>query len=235
MKGVVALNRDWLTTARQSLPRLGQIVRNMRPTWRFADISKVSADQLVELGIEAALWDVDGTLMSYHGDEIDPCFYEQIRSLFRDSRIRHGILSNCGEERFLMLGRIFPEAPVMRGYRGPRGEIVFRVLRGNVDSLTSAVLADLLAGGARPIRKPDGLLIQRAMETLGVLDPGRVVMIGDQYMTDVASANLAGARSIKVETFRRDTFPLPVKLSQHLERAVYVLFHGRPREDGTRR
>jgi len=197
----------------------------MRPTWRFPDISAVTAERLAELGILAAIWDVDGTLMAYHAEEIDPRFQEQIRALFRDPRVRHAILSNCGEERFLTLGRVFPEIPVMRGYRRRDGGTVFRVLHGGVDSLADA--ATLLAEGARPIRKPDGELVRRAMEALGVEDPSRVVMIGDQYMTDVASANLAGARSIKVDTFRRDTFPLPVKLSQSLERLLYAIFHGR--------
>lgn len=197
----------------------------MRPTWRFTDISALTADRLMELGVAAAIWDVDGTLMSYHAEEVDPRFHEQIRALFRDSRVRHAILSNCGEERFLMLGRLFPEIPVMRGYRRRDGGMVFRILQGGSDSLPD--VAALLAEGAHPIRKPDGELVRRAMVALGVKEPGRVVMIGDQYMTDVASANLAGARSIKVDTFRRDSFPLPVKLSQSLERLLYAIFHGR--------
>ena len=204
----------------------------MRPTWWFTDISALTADRLVELGIAAAIWDVDGTLMSYHAEEVDPRFHAQIRALFRDSRVRHAILSNCGEERFLLLGRLFPEIPVMRGYRRRDGETVFRILHGGNDSLSG--VAALLADGAQPIRKPDGELVRRAMAALGVEEPARVVMIGDQYMTDVASANLAGARSIKVDTFRRDSFPLPVKLSQSLERMLYAIFHGRSDPDRER-
>jgi predicted HAD superfamily phosphohydrolase YqeG len=199
----------------------------MRPTWRLADVSAVTAEWLVHRGIEAAIWDVDGTLMSYHGSEIDPRFREHIRTLFQDPRVRHAVLSNCGEQRFALLGQMFPEIAVLRGYRRRDGEVVLRVLRGSEDSLSGQALEALRGAGARALRKPDGELVRRAMEALGVEKPHQVVMIGDQYMTDVASASLAGARSIKVQTFRRDTFPLPVKLGQDLERMLYAVIHGR--------
>ncbi|MCA9726480.1 MAG: HAD hydrolase-like protein [Candidatus Eisenbacteria bacterium] len=165
--------------------------------------------------------------MSYHGDDIDPSFRDRLRALFVDPAVRHAILSNCGEERFLVLGRIFPEIPILRGYRRADGEMVLRIRRGEEDSLGADALAALLGEGARSIRKPDGGLVREAMTVLGVEKPHRVVMIGDQYMTDVASASLAGARSIKVETWRRDTFPLPVKLSQAVEKLLFLLVHGR--------
>jgi predicted HAD superfamily phosphohydrolase YqeG len=58
-------------------------------------------------------------------------------------------------------------------------------------------------------------------------DRARVFMIGDQYFTDIASANLAGIRSVKVDTRSPASFPLPVRTLQRIERAVYHIFYGR--------
>ncbi len=89
----------------------------------------------------------------------------------------------------------------------------------NWENLLEQVSA-LLANGARQIRKPSGDLITYAMNVLGIDDPKSILMVGDQYLTDVASANLAGARSAKVRTFRRDTFPASIRFSQRLEQAL---------------
>ncbi len=69
------------------------------------------------------------------------------------------------------------------------------------------------------------------MELLAEKDQNRVLMVGDQYLTDVASANLAGIRSAKVRTFRRDTFPRSLRFSQALEVTLYRVMHGRPVND----
>jgi predicted HAD superfamily phosphohydrolase YqeG len=51
--------------------------------------------------------------------------------------------------------------------------------------------------------------------------------VGDQYFTDVAGANLAGVRSIKLPTLAKETFRIPVRISHALERAVYAILYGR--------
>ena len=45
--------------------------------------------------------------------------------------------------------------------------------------------------------------------------------MGDQYLTDVAGANLAGIGSIKVRTVRPETFPIAIRWLQRVERAVF--------------
>ena len=64
------------------------------------------------------------------------------------------------------------------------------------------------------------------MEDLGLTDPSTLMMVGDQYFTDVAGANLCGAISVKVSTWRRDSFPLALRLFQWAEQIVYSVRYG---------
>ena len=220
--------RDYLATVRQTLPRLALVVRHLRPTFHIHDVSALSPEFFAAQDVEGVIWDVDGTIMTYHAMEIADEFRPTLRQLFRDDGPpRHAILSNCDEERFLTLGHIFPEIPVLRGYDTASGPVFRRRLRGR-DTHTAEDLERLFAAGARQIRKPNGPLVRYAMGELGVEDPSRVVMVGDQYFTDVASANLAGVRSVKVRTFGRETFPRSIRFTQRLEAMVYRLAYGRP-------
>lgn len=194
----------------------------MGPTYRLPDISTLCDDWLVAQGIEAVVWDVDGTLMEYHAGDVAAEFRTEIRRLFRSPTTRHAILSNCGEERFLELGTMFPEVPVVRGYRVGTGFEARHLLAGR-DTHSAARLKALLEQGATQVRKPDGRLILEAMRILGISDPQRVLMVGDQLLTDVASANLAGVRGAKVRTYRRDTFPLPLRVGQLTEELLWRL------------
>jgi predicted HAD superfamily phosphohydrolase YqeG len=54
-------------------------------------------------------------------------------------------------------------------------------------------------------------------------------MVGDQYFTDIAGANLAGIRSIKVPTVGRAQFPFVVRWFQRLETALSVILFARGR------
>ena len=79
------------------------------------------------------------------------------------------------------------------------------------------------AGTLRPLRKPDPRLIGFALEALEIEDRWSVAMVGDQYLTDIAAANLAGIRSIKVPTLGWDTSPLAVRVLQRLDSALSVI------------
>jgi len=46
-------------------------------------------------------------------------------------------------------------------------------------------------------------------------------MVGDQDFTDVAGANLAGIRSVKVRTVRPDSFPIAVRSLHIRERFIF--------------
>lgn len=191
----------------------------------MADVRGITPEYLADRNLRGVIWDVDGTLMEYHANDIASEFRQEVRALFRHPDFSHAILSNCGDERFLALGKMFPEIPVVRSYAVGE-ERIDRVFRDGQDSFAPGELEALYARGARQVRKPDGELIFLAMREMNLVDPQGVVMVGDQYLTDVASANLAGARSIKVPAWARHTFPLPVKLSQDFEA---LLFRLRPR------
>lgn len=215
------MSGDQLLTFRQSLPRMAQLLTKMRPTFHLDSAADVDAGFLERHGIRGVLWDVDGTVMTYHGQDVDPAF-PHVRELFRNGPARHAVLSNCDEERFEVLGRIFPEVPLVRGYTTADG-FVFRSRSGGRDTHDREQVEELLANGGRQIRKPSGDLIRYGMRLLEVDDPKAMLVVGDQYLTDVASANLAEARSVKVKTFRRDTFPLTIRFTQRLEQLLYLL------------
>lgn len=181
----------------------------------------MSAEFVRREGILAVVWDVDGTLMSYHASGVDPAFLPTIATL-REMGVAQAVLSNCGEERFVDLGRIFPEFPVVRAYE-LGADRTYRVLHEGRDSLGKEAAEALLGRGARQVRKPDGPLFLHAVSVLGCSSPTDALMVGDQFLTDVATANLAGGRSAKVPAWKRDTFPFPVRASQWLESAFYRL------------
>lgn len=221
------MNIDWISTILQSLPRFRSLLRQMRPSVHLPDISGIDRTFLAARGLEGIVWDVDGTLMSYHDTEVASEFREQVRGFFASGPGTHAILSNASEERFEILGKIFPEVPVLRAYRLD-GQIVLRHLLEGRDTHTPEELEALRARGAKQIRKPDRALLDYALQCLNVQDPQKVVMVGDQYLTDVACANLAGTQSVKVATYRRDSFPLPIRLSQRIEVMLYRIRNGSP-------
>ena len=212
------MSSDQLSTLWQTLPRFWTIARNMQPTYDLDSANDVTPAFLERERIEAVLWDVDGTIMAYHAKAIDGEF-AHLPTMFAEGPAQHGILSNCDEVRFLELADMIPELPSFRGYSTDADPVFRHTLEGQ-DTHTAEQISALLANGARQIRKPSGDLITYAMKVLGIDDPKNILMVGDQYLTDVASANLAGARSAKVRTFRRDTFPASIRFSQRLEQAL---------------
>ena len=215
------MNGDWLTTARQTFPRLARLFRELEPSYQFPDLRSVSPEFARSQAIRAVVWDVDGTLMSYHAPAPDPAFVPTLEAL-RAAGVVQAVLSNCGEKRFAELGRMFPEFPVVRGYQIGK-ERIYRVLHRGADSLGQREASALLRRGAQQVRKPDGPLFLHVLHVLGGLPPEEALMVGDQYLTDIATANLAGARSAKVKAWRGETFPLPVRASQWLETWLYLL------------
>lgn len=221
----LAARQSPLGTIAQTLPRLGAVLRNLRPTWHMRALRTLDAAFLAQHQIRGLIWDVDGTLTRFH----DSALAEEaasFRDLIANPATRHTILSNAGEERFRELGRIFPEVPVLKGYRCD-GQVAIRRLHHGHDSWTSAELTDRLAAGAIPVRKPDGELVLAATRELG-WDPRDAVMVGDQYLTDIAGANLAGVRSIKLPAIGPETLPPSIRVGQFVENLAYRLLHGAP-------
>jgi predicted HAD superfamily phosphohydrolase YqeG len=196
-------------------------------------LDRLDAAFLARHGIRGLLWDVDGTLTRFH-DTALAAEASHFRALSHMPAIHHAILSNAGEERFRELGRIFPDTPVLKGYRCD-GDVVMRHIQHGQDSWTADALVSRLAAGAIPLRKPDGELVVAATRALG-WDLSDAVMIGDQYLTDIAGANLAGVRSIKLPAIGPASLPPGIRIGQVLERGIYRLLHGAPvweHEDST--
>jgi predicted HAD superfamily phosphohydrolase YqeG len=84
-----------------------------------------------------------------------------------------------------------------------------------------------VAAGAVPLRKPHGALVHAVTADLG-LDLHDVVMVGDQYFTDIAGANLAGVRSIKLPAIGPETLPPGIRFGQLVEGVAYRVLHGAP-------
>ena len=241
------MSATWVQTSRRLLPRLWKLSRRIRPTFHIDSVGELNPEALRALGIEAVLWDVDGTLMAHHEDRVDPAVAPAFEALLAAPGLRHAIVSNCQSDRFAELGIIFPDVPVVLGYETEAGA-AFRIRRGwrvewrgpgaaaAMDSEgpcavepggSGSAPGDGGAGGLRPLRKPSHRLVHAALEALGLADrPDAALMVGDQYFTDIASANLAGIRSVKVRTLHRSSFPGPVRVSQRLEGVLYRLKHG---------
>jgi predicted HAD superfamily phosphohydrolase YqeG len=221
---------DWFTTTKQALPRFFELVSKLKPTFHLPDITAVDRRFVEDQNVAALLWDVDGTLMPHHDMGVASEFRATLANL--ESKIPQAILSNCGEIRFHELGRIFPELPVLKAYRGPDGGVVLRILHGGIERWSEGAGATR-RDVARPegtliaLKKPSAELIELALEQLGSPPRDRVFMVGDQYFTDIAGANLAGIGSIKVSTFKPKSFPFALRSFQLFERAVYRLLHCR--------
>ena len=175
------------------------------------------------------IWDVDGTLMAHHNTCVAEEFQSTLARLLERSDVKQVILSNCGETRFAELGRIFPEIPVLKAYTKEGNETVLRSLVGGVERWSDGgergngdrVLQERLT----PLKKPSGELVEFAIQQAGSPARERVYMVGDQYFTDIAGANLAGIKSIKVPTFEPASFPFPVRSFQLIERVLYRLMY----------
>ncbi len=212
----MAWGNDWPLTVREILPSIYRLWVNLTPTFELPSIASIDDAFVRAQGIGGIIWDVDGTLMPRHGTAVAPHLADSFRRLMSLPDLRHVILSNCGEERYLQLGKMFPDVPVLRGYETASGAVCRRLLRGE-DSIGEAGLRALRAGGARQLRKPNATLVTLAVRELGCERRDSVVAVGDQYFTDVAGANLAGIRSIKVPTLGRGSFPLAIRQLQRLE------------------
>lgn len=223
----LATGSSAFSTFFQSFPRLPLLLRKMRPTWHLSSLSAVTPEFLAGQGIKAMIWDVDGTLTRDRGPGIEPSQEPPFRALMAAPGLKHVVLSNASEHRYVELGSLFPMLPVLRAYT-KGDQVLYRRRQGTTDSWTPEELERQLADGAAVIRKPSAALVDYAVRELGVARQ-EVVMIGDQYLTDVAGANLGAVRSIKLPTFARETFRFSVRLSQRIELMLYALLYGRAR------
>lgn len=217
---------DWVRTTWQSLPRFFSLVRRLRPTTHLRDIRGIDAGFLSEKQVEGIIWDVDGTLMAHHEMEVAGPLRESFEKLTSRDGIGHVILSNCGEERLAELGRIFPEIPVLKAYQGPTGPVLRRLYRGEESWRGAFTDQRESLDGLTPIKKPSDVPITLALAEMGLPYPGRVYMVGDQYFTDIAGANLGGISSVRVNTWQPGSFPLVIRSFQLFEAILYRILYG---------
>jgi predicted HAD superfamily phosphohydrolase YqeG len=213
---------DWMLTVRQAIGGLPGLVRASRPDLHLPGAQALTAELLDSMGVTGIIWDVDGTLMPCRHPEIDPGLRPAFLALQSSAGVRQVILSNSGESRFRQLGGIFAPIPVLKGYRTPAG-ILFRRREGEVDAWSDGREREGPDSGAVPIRKPSTVLIEFALRELRCESPGAAIMVGDQYLTDVAPATMCGVRAVKVPTLRRDSFPVPVRILQRVDALLHRL------------
>ena len=221
----MAARQSPIGTIMQVLPKIGSVLRNLEPTWHLRSLDLLDADFVANHRIKALIWDVDGTITKFHDTTVADDA-RAFRTLTTIPGLQHAILSNAGEDRFRELGTIFPEIPVLKGYWWKDAVALREILHGE-DSWSPEQVVERTAAGAMPLRKPHGGLVRAVTHHLG-LAPADVVMIGDQYFTDIAGANLAGVRSLKLPAIGPETLPPGIRMGQVVERLVYRLLHGAP-------
>lgn len=219
----LATGASAFSTFVQVVPRLPAVIRRMRPTWHLPSLAAVDESFLKANGIRGLIWDVDGTLTGDRQPQLHQQSAAAFEALMALPGLAHVVLSNSSEERYRQLGTMFPRLPILRGYRH-ENRVLFRRLQGTQDSWSPEELEHRLAAGARMIRKPSKELVDYALAELK-LAAHDVAMLGDQYLTDVAGANLGGVRSIKLPTIARETFRRSVQVSQRLENFIYAVVH----------
>jgi predicted HAD superfamily phosphohydrolase YqeG len=222
--GGLATGASSFSTFFQVAPRIPLLLLRMRPTWHLDGLASLTVEFLRRHGIRGLIWDVDGTLTGDRRRELAPQSEGHFRALLADASLKHVVLSNAGEDRYRELGTMFP-VPILRAYR-LKDRVLYRRLRGASDSWSQAELEGRLREGARVLRKPSAELVNFALRELECSNV-QCLMIGDQYLTDVAGANLAGVRSVKLPTLARETFRPAVRFSQALERGLYSILYGR--------
>lgn len=213
---------DWLATVVQGVPELTTLCRHMLPTIHLDSVAALDSALLRSLGVSAVIWDVDGTLMRRHGTVVAPHLADAFERLCSDLSLRHAILSNCSEQRFVELAGIFPTIPILRIYNDDFGFVVRRRL-GDDEHWTDS------GGNARQrctghaLRKPSVAMVRAALNELGCASPATALMVGDQYLTDVAPASMLGVLTVKVRTVEPHSFPVTVRALQSAERVLYRL------------
>lgn len=217
----LAAHESPLGTLAQSLAQARLLLRSMEPTWFLDSLRRLDATFVARHGIRGLIWDIDGTLTGYHHTELHPEVADSFAALLTLAELRHAILSNAPEWRTRELARMFPTIPVIRGY-ALDGDVIGRRLQGETEVWMPAPPRKEWADRAIPLRKPNAALVRLAIEELAC-QPAATVMIGDQHLTDIAGANLAGVRSIKVRNPARGTFPLAIRISQRAEAVLYRL------------
>jgi predicted HAD superfamily phosphohydrolase YqeG len=204
------------------------LARHLKPTVHLESVTLIDSAFLSAHKVSALLWDVDGTLMPNGATVVGSSVRALLHALHGD--VAQAILSNCDDARLMQLAAMFTELPVLKAY-ALKGGLVLRRLQSGKDEWSIPHgeewrVVERPTGPMRAIRKPSADLIALAVHMLGASREA-VFMIGDQYFTDIAGANLAGIRSVKVDTVAPTSFPFAIRTLQRVERFAYRTLYGR--------
>ena len=177
-------------------------------------VEAITPDFLRANRIEGIIWDLDGTLTLHGASEIHPGVRANVMQLLQIVELQNVVLSNARSPRLRALSACLPGIPFVKGYQAGRN-LTFRIFQDGEESWTGGVRREAAA-----VRKPDQRLVEFAIEKTGVTSRDRIALVGDQHLTDIAPANLAGLLSVKVPTLEPASFPLPVRALQLAEQAV---------------
>lgn len=204
---------DWVRTVLHAVGQLPQLLTALEPLDELPGVEAMTPAFLRARGIAGIIWDLDGTLTSHGASEIHPEIQAHLTQL-QTEKFHNVVLSNARSPRLRTLSTGWPGIPFIKGYQ-VGSDLAFRIFESGEESWTGGVVAERPA-----VRKPDMRLIEFAIEQTNLPERDRIALVGDQYVTDIAPANLAGVRSVKVPTLEPASFPLPVRALQIAERAL---------------
>jgi len=205
---------DWVRTVLHAAGQLPQLLTALEPMEELPGVEAITPKFLRENQIEGIIWDLDGTLTAHGASEIHPGVHATVRQLLQIVELQNVVLSNARSPRLRALSACLPGIPFVKGYQAGRN-LTFRIFQDGEESWTGGVRREAAA-----VRKPDQRLVEFAIEKTGVTSRDRIALVGDQHLTDIAPANLAGLLSVKVPTLEPASFPLPVRALQLAEQAV---------------
>lgn len=220
-RDVASYRFDSLLTVRSSIGGLPRLLTALEPTMRRPSVEAVDPHFLRVHRIERIIWDLDGTLTSHGASNIHPRVRDKVACLFESAQAKHIVLSNAPPDRLRTLSAELPGVPFVKGYTSGR-HVTFRTFLPGKESWTNDPSPQL-----RALRKPDLRLVEFATKQVGATGRDRIVLVGDQYFTDITPANLAGLLSVKVPTLDPRSFPLPARGLQLVERLLCVFLSGK--------
>lgn len=145
----------------------------LRPAYMAKSVAGITPESLPH--IQTIAFDVDGTLSDYHTSEIEPRIKDTLLNL-GDAGYTLYIISNAYTARVDELNHIY-------------GEFVEEVI--------SPATVTPTGENPKSYRKPRPDMLQYAIRESSS-EPQETLMVGDQLLKDVVSANRAGAESLLV-------------------------------------
>ncbi len=239
---------DYLHTFLQFLKRFPTNIRpkNLVAQKTISSLAALSIDNLALNGIKGIIWDVDGTLVGYHGKSLDETAREKLEQSIA-AGLQNVILSNSGEERFNELGRIFAgyDVKVACGYQRKKNAIgplyVTRVIYHGEDTCfyedigrrKQLVSFDPL--NYKKLKKPNPDLIDIAVREMSndystshqmpAIPSYQIAMVGDKAFTDISGGNQAGCFTVQIKPpMQPKKDPILARVGRALEYGILAVY-----------